>query len=66
MKYFIILLTLVTITSCVENSHETKGGDIVNQIQFKGHEYISFHSYYARGYVVMHDPDCKCKKGGEK
>lgn len=53
-------------SSCVKVDHETKGGDIVNQIQFKGHEYISFHSYYAHGYVVIHDPDCQCMKGGEE
>lgn len=64
MKYFVILLIIMS--SCVEVDHETKGGDIVNQIQFKGHEYISFHSYYAHGYVVIHDPDCQCMKGGEE
>ena len=66
MRYFIILLLFTIISSCAKDDHRSKSGDVVNYVYFRQHGYITFHSIYAYGYVVLHDPDCYCKKGGDE
>lgn len=66
MRYFIILLVLTIISSCTKDDYRSEGGDVVNYVQFRGHGYITFYSMRAYGYVVLHDPGCNCKKGGEE
>lgn len=68
MKYIVLILSIITLTSCVKNSRvrnlsdRNRGFIVCDTIVIKGvpHEFI-LSSVYG-GYCVVHSPECPCIK----
>lgn len=72
MKYIVLILSIITLTSCVNNnnrvrniSDRNRGFIVCDTIVIKGipHEFI-LSSVYG-GYSIVHSPECPCLKTKE-
>ena len=71
MKYIVLILSIITLTSCVDNnrvrniSDRNRGFIVCDTIVIKGvpHEFI-LSSVYG-GYCIVHSPECSCIKNRE-
>lgn len=79
MKYKVIALALALVAILCSFTYSNKEGKEMNypteQMQtlyYKGHSYICYRTYAGvrggcgLGASIVHDPDCKCGKGGGK
>lgn len=72
MKYIVLILSIITLTSCVDNnrvrniSDRNRGFIVCDTIVIKGvpHEFI-LSSVYG-GYCIVHSPECPCIKNREE
>lgn len=72
MKYIVLILSIITLTSCVNNNRVRKISDrnrgfiVCDTIVIKGvpHEFIL--SGVFGGYCIVHSPECSCLKNKEK
>lgn len=71
MKYIVLILSIITLTSCVNNNRVRNISDrnrsfiVCDTLVIKGvpHEFI-LSSVYG-GYCVVHSPECPCIKNKE-
>ena len=72
MKNIVLMLSIITLTSCVNNnrvrniSDRNRGFIVCDTLVIKGvpHEFI-LSSVYG-GYCIVHSPECSCSKNREE
>lgn len=79
-KYKVIALALLCVAILCSFKYSNKEGDgdmrytteQMRTLYYKGHSYICYRTYAGvrggcgLGASIIHDPDCKCGKGGAK
>lgn len=65
MKKILLLFAICTVCSCdtpqVKDSQiVSSGGDIVKEVEIKGHIYLIFYGYYKGN--IIHAEHCPCRK----
>lgn len=78
-KYKVIALALFCVAILCSFTYSSKEGDVqrgsyapskedMRILHYRGHRYVCYRmaGYHGSGASIIHDPDCKCGKGGAK